>query len=104
MPDGTNINENCGSTHPEQLCRLVSELGADVGLAFDGDADRLIAVDEHGSVVDGDKIMAICALDMKKRGRLSKNTVVATVMSNMGMEATLRENSVDLVRTGVGDR
>ena len=104
MPDGTNINENCGSTHPEQLCRLVSELGADVGLAFDGDADRLIAVDEHGSVVDGDKIMAICALDMKKRGRLSKNTVVATVMSNMGMEATLRENGVDLVRTGVGDR
>ncbi len=82
----------------------MSELGADVGLAFDGDADRLIAVDEHGSIVDGDKVMAICAIDMKERGVLNKDTVVATVMSNMGMEATLRENGISLVRTGVGDR
>ncbi len=104
VPDGTNINENCGSTHPEQLSRLVSELGADVGLAFDGDADRLIAVDEHGGVVDGDKIMAICAMDMKKRGTLKKDTLVATVMSNMGTEATLREDGINLIRADVGDR
>ncbi len=103
-PDGTNINENCGSTHPEQLSRLVSELGADVGLAFDGDADRLIAVDEHGGLVDGDKIMAICGMDLKKRGMLKNDTVVATIMSNMGTEATLRENGIHLERTNVGDR
>ena len=104
MPDGTNINENCGSTHPTSCAGWCPELGADVGLAFDGDADRLIAVDEHGSIVDGDKVMAICAIDMKERGVLNKDTVVATVMSNMGMEATLRENGISLVRTGVGDR
>ncbi|MEA4853674.1 MAG: phosphoglucosamine mutase [Christensenella sp.] len=104
MPDGTNINENCGSTHPEQLSRLVAELGADLGLAFDGDADRLIAVDEHGGIVDGDKIMSICAADMKKRGMLKQNTVVTTVMSNMGMEVTLREQGITMLRTGVGDR
>ena len=104
MPDGNNINENCGSTHPEQLSRLVSELGADVGLAFDGDADRLIAVDEHGGIVDGDKVMAICAMDLKKRGMLKKDTLVATVMSNMGVESTLKENGIHLKRTGVGDR
>lgn len=104
LPDGTNINENCGSTHPDQLSRLVSELGADIGLAFDGDADRLIAVDEHGNIVDGDKIMTICAMDMKRRGVLKKDTVVATVMSNMGMEMTLKENGIKLVRSDVGDR
>ncbi len=104
MPDGNNINDHCGSTHPEQLSRLVSEIGADVGLAFDGDADRLIAVDEHGNIVDGDKIMTICAMDMKKRGILKQDTVVATVMSNMGMEVTLRENGLQLIRTDVGDR
>ncbi len=104
MPDGNNINENCGSTHPEQLSRLVSELGADVGLAFDGDADRLIAVDEHGGIVDGDKVMAICAMDLKKRGMLKKDTLVATVMSNMGVESTLKENGIHLKRTDVGDR
>ncbi len=104
MPDGNNINENCGSTHPEQLSRLVSELGTDVGLAFDGDADRLIAVDEHGGIVDGDKVMAICAMDLKKRGMLKKDTLVATVMSNMGVESTLKENGIHLKRTGVGDR
>ncbi len=104
MPDGNNINDNCGSTHPDQLSRLVPELGADVGLAFDGDADRLIAVDEHGNVVDGDKIMSICAMDMKQRGTLAKETLVATVMSNMGMEATLKNNGIKLLRTDVGDR
>ncbi|MEA5004267.1 MAG: phosphoglucosamine mutase [Christensenella sp.] len=103
-PDGNNINENCGSTHPDQLSRLVLELGADLGLAFDGDADRLIAVDEHGSIVDGDKIMAISALDMKRRGTLQKDTVVATVMSNMGMEMMLKENGITMVRSDVGDR
>lgn len=104
MPDGNNINDNCGSTHPEQLARAVPELGADLGLAFDGDADRLIAVDEHGNIVDGDKIMSICALDLKERGELKKDTVVATVMSNMGMEITLKDNGINLVRTDVGDR
>lgn len=104
LPDGININDNCGSTHPEQLSRLVSELGADLGLAFDGDADRLIAVDEHGNIVDGDQIMAICALDMKNRGILQKDTLVATGMSNMGMELTLKEQGIHLVRTDVGDR
>lgn len=104
MPDGNNINDNCGSTHPEQLARAVPELGADLGLAFDGDADRLIAVDEHGNIVDGDKIMSICALDLKERGELKKDTVVATVMSNMGMENTLKKNGINLVRTDVGDR
>ena len=82
-PDGTNINDYCGSTHPEKLTQLVAESGADMGLAFDGDADRLIAVDEHGVIVDGDQIMAICALDLKERGLLKKDTLVCTVMSNL---------------------
>ncbi len=104
MPDGNNINDMCGSTHPEQLARLVCESGADIGLAFDGDADRLIAVDEHGNIVDGDKIISICALDMKKQGKLNKNTVVTTVMSNLGMEISLKENGITMLRSDVGDR
>lgn len=104
MPDGTNINDNCGSTHPGNLQILVSEYGADVGLAFDGDADRLIAVDEFGRIIDGDRIMAICALDMKERGCLKKNTLVATVMSNLGLELSLKPQGIELVKTGVGDR
>ena len=80
-PDGTNINENCGSTHPERLCELVRELGADVGLAFDGDADRLIAVDERGQIVNGDQVMCICAAHLKSQGRLRNNTLVTTIMS-----------------------
>lgn len=104
LPDGNNINDRCGSTHPEQLARIVPELGADLGLAFDGDADRLIAVDEHGNIVDGDKILSICALDLKRRGELKKDTVVGTVMSNMGMEITLKKDGINLVRTDVGDR
>lgn len=103
-PDGLNINDNCGSTHPERLQALVREQGADIGIAFDGDADRLIAVDEHGNLVDGDKIMAVCALDLQKSGHLKKNALVATVMSNLGLELAMKANGIDLVRTAVGDR
>ena len=104
MPDGANINDNCGSTHPGNLQILVNEYGADVGLAFDGDADRLIAVDEFGRIIDGDRIMAVCALDMKERGCLAKNTLVATVMSNLGLELSLKPQGIEIVKTGVGDR
>ncbi|HOV69634.1 MAG TPA: phosphoglucosamine mutase, partial [Clostridia bacterium] len=103
-PDGTNINKNCGSTHPEVISRIAVELGVDAGLAFDGDSDRIIASDERGGIVDGDRIMTICALDMCKRGLLKKNTVVTTVMSNMGMDLALREADCRMVRTSVGDR
>lgn len=103
-PIGEKINVNCGSTHPEKLQQLVIENSADIGLAFDGDADRLIAVDEKGNVVDGDHIMAICAIDLKKKGRLKNNTVVATVMSNIGFEIALKEQGINLIRTKVGDR
>ena len=103
-PDGTNINENCGSTHPKRLQELVCELGADVGLAFDGDADRLIAVDERGAIVDGDVIMAICAAHLKKNGKLVKNTLVATIMSNMGLDIAMKKEGINLIKTRVGDR
>ncbi len=103
-PDGTNINDNCGSTYPEKLTQLVAELGADMGFAFDGDADRLIAVDEHGIVVDGDQIMAICAIDLKNRGLLKNNTLVCTVMSNLGLDIAMKDNGIRTVKTKVGDR
>lgn len=103
-PDGTNINENCGSTHPERLCELVRELGADVGLAFDGDADRLMAVDERGRVVNGDQVMCICANHLKQQGRLRNNTLVTTIMSNMGLELALKKLGIQNVKTRVGDR
>jgi len=103
-PDGVNINELCGSTHPEALQEYVLEAGADIGLAFDGDADRLICVDDKGGIVDGDRMMAVCALDLKERGLLAKNTVVATIMSNMGLTLYLKENGITTVQTGVGDR
>jgi phosphoglucosamine mutase len=103
-PDGTNINEKCGSTHPGTLSALVQEMGADLGLAFDGDADRLIAVDERGILVDGDTIMAICAMDMKQRGLLKNNTIVATVMSNLGLELGMKKQGIKVVQTKVGDR
>lgn len=103
-PDGININEDCGSTNPEKVGQLVRETKADIGLAFDGDADRLIAVDENGNVVDGDYIMAICAVNLKKHGRLKNNTVVGTVMSNMGFEVAMGENGCRVKRTKVGDR
>jgi len=103
-PDGTNINENCGSTHPERLCELVRELGADIGLAFDGDADRLIAVDERGQIVNGDQVMCVCALHMKEQGTLKNNTLVTTVMSNMGLDIALKKHGIKNVKTKVGDR
>ena len=103
-PDGSNINDNCGSTKPQHLMELVKELGADVGLAFDGDADRMMAVDEKGRLVDGDKVMAICALDMKERGLLKKDVLVGTVMSNLGLELGMKEHGIKLVKTDVGDR
>jgi len=103
-PDGININHGCGSTHPEALQEAVRAHKAHAGIAHDGDADRCIAVDENGELVDGDQIMAICALDMKARGQLPHDTLVATVMSNMGLELLMREHGVNLVRTKVGDR
>lgn len=103
-PDGKNINVKCGSTHPELISDFVKKVGADVGLAFDGDADRLIAVDEKGDVVDGDHIMAICAMYLNKKGQLANKTVVSTVMSNMGLEVALKKQGIDMVRTKVGDR
>ncbi len=103
-PDGNNINENCGSTHPERLCELVRELGADIGLAFDGDADRLMAVDERGKVVNGDQVMCICANHLKQQGRLRNNTLVTTIMSNMGLDLALEKLGIRNEKTKVGDR
>ncbi len=103
-PDGTNINVNCGSTHPAHIAERVRECGADVGLAFDGDADRLIAVDEQGNIVDGDRVMLICAQDMTHRGTLFGQTIVTTIMSNYGFVKAARELDFELVRTAVGDR
>lgn len=104
QPDGTNINDKCGSTHPEGLQKKVIEVGADIGLAYDGDADRLIAVDEKGNLVDGDKIMVLDAIDMKKKGKLVKDTLVVTVMSNIGLTIAAKEHGINLATTAVGDR
>lgn len=103
-PDGTNINANCGSTHMEELRARVVYEKADVGLAFDGDADRMLAVDELGNLVDGDKLMAICANYMKERGTLKRNTIVATVMSNLGLFLMGEEKGIHIEKTKVGDR
>lgn len=103
-PDGARINVNCGSTHLDPLRRAVLAAGADVGFAHDGDADRVLAVDERGEVVDGDALLGICALDRHRRGVLSAGTVVATVMSNLGLERTLADEGIRLERTQVGDR
>lgn len=103
-PDGININHNCGSTHPERLQAYVLEKGCDLGLAFDGDADRLILVDEHGKIVDGDEVMALCGISMMERKLLSKNTVVTTVMSNLGLDIALKKAGCKSVKTKVGDR
>ncbi len=103
-PNGLNINEEVGSTHPEALAAFVKERGADVGLAFDGDGDRLIAIDEKGQVVDGDQIMFICAKYLKEQGRLKEDTVVSTVMSNLGFYKGLEANEMKSVQTAVGDR
>ncbi len=103
-PDGTNINANCGSTHMEELMARVVYEKAAVGLAFDGDADRLLAVDENGKVVDGDQIMAIIGNHMKEHGKLRDNTIVATVMSNLGFSLSCEAHGIKLERTAVGDR
>lgn len=103
-PNGTNINVRCGSTHPEILTKVVIGYEADLGLAYDGDADRLIAVDRFGNIIDGDKIIATLAMGMKRRGELKGNKVVTTVMSNMGFENYLKENGIELLRANVGDR
>lgn len=104
QPDGLNINDGCGSTHVDALRKAVADYGADVGIAHDGDADRCMAVSADGEVVDGDQIMAILALQMRDAGRLRHETVVATVMSNLGFKLAMREHGIDVVETGVGDR
>ncbi len=103
-PNGININVECGSTKPEEVQKLVLETGADVGLSFDGDADRLIAADENGSIVDGDHILAICGSNMKETGKLKSNTIVGTVMTNMGLDICLKEKDINIIKTKVGDR
>lgn len=103
-PDGKNINQDCGALHPEVMAEKVQQLGADIGLALDGDGDRLIVCDERGKIVDGDHIMAICASDLISRRKLKKKTLVATVMSNMGLEKAMTKMGGHLVRTRVGDR
>lgn len=104
MPDGININENCGSTHPETLMEEVVKQGADLGLAHDGDADRVLAVDHKGNLVDGDQIMVLCAKHLKAKGKLRKNTAVVTIMSNLGLHKALERSDINIVETKVGDR
>lgn len=103
-PDGVNINCNCGSTHLDALAAMVKAGGYHLGIAFDGDADRCLAVDETGAEIDGDQIMAVCGLDMKRMGRLPGNAIVATVMSNLGLRLFAKENDMTLLATDVGDR
>ena len=103
-PDGRNINDGCGSTHPEMLQRLVVEHRADAGIAFDGDADRLVAVDHTGALVDGDQIITVCALDRQSRGQLAGNSVAVTVMSNLGLRKAMRDHGIEVIETPVGDR
>ena len=103
-PDGTNINDKCGSTHMEELAKRVKKEKADIGLAFDGDADRLLAVDEKGNMIDGDQIMAIVGNYLKSKGRLKKDTIVVTVMTNLGFTLMAKENNIKVETTKVGDR
>lgn len=103
-PDGTNINNGCGSTHIDRLAQLVREGGYDVGIAFDGDADRCLAVDETGELIDGDQVLAICGTDLMSRGELPQNTIVATVMSNLGLRVFCKEHGLTMGCTPVGDR
>ena len=103
-PDGTNINEGCGSTHPEALQAMVRAAGADAGLAFDGDADRVLAVDAAGTLVSGDHLIGICAIDRHERGRLPDDTVVVTVMTNLGFRLGMADRGITVVDTQVGDR
>lgn len=103
-PDGRNINDNCGSTHPEQLQNQVVAAGCDFGVAFDGDADRCLAVDSQGNLVDGDKIMGMLAASFKEKGELAGNTLVITIMSNLGLILAMKEKGINTVQTAVGDR
>jgi phosphoglucosamine mutase len=103
-PDGLNINDECGSTHPQAMCAKVKELRADIGIALDGDADRVIIADDLGRVVDGDQLMALIASSWAKRGELRGGGLVATIMSNLGLERFLAEQKLTLARTKVGDR
>ena len=103
-PDGRNINLRCGSTAPQQLAQMVVDGGYPLGIAFDGDGDRAIFVDEAGTIVDGDAVMLMCAKQMKREGRLKRNAVVATVMSNIGLEIALRDDGIEMVRCAVGDK
>ncbi len=103
-PDGKNINKECGALYPQLMAAKVKELGADIGLALDGDGDRLIVCDEHGRIVDGDHVMAICARELMAQRKLNKKTLVATVMSNMGLEIAMEKMGGRMVRTAVGDR
>jgi phosphoglucosamine mutase len=103
-PDGININSGCGSTHPEALMEAVVSSGADLGLAHDGDADRVLAVDARGRLIDGDQIMVICARNLKKKDCLAENTAVVTVMSNLGLHLAMRESGIRVMETKVGDR
>lgn len=103
-PDGVNINKNCGSTHPEELMDYVVRKNCHLGLAFDGDADRCLAVDEKGSLIDGDFIMAICGKHLKDKGKLKDNTIVLTVMSNLGLFLALEKENIKTIQTKVGDR
>lgn len=103
-PDGNNINENCGSTHPEELMDYVVRKGCDIGFAFDGDADRCLAVDEKGNLITGDFLLAICAKELKDRNRLKDNMLVGTVMSNLGLDIACKKEGINLVKTKVGDR
>ncbi|MCY6957421.1 phosphoglucosamine mutase [Clostridium brassicae] len=103
-PDGVNINKNCGSTHPEELMDYVVKKGCDLGLAFDGDADRCLAVDEKGNLIDGDFIIAICAKHLKEEGKLKDNMAVVTVMSNLGLDIAFKKEGISTIKTKVGDR
>jgi phosphoglucosamine mutase len=103
-PNGVNINDQCGSLYPEVVSAKVRDARADIGISLDGDADRVIVVDEKGGILDGDRIMAICAGEMARKGGLAKNTVVATAMSNLGLELYLKERKIKLLRAPVGDR
>jgi phosphoglucosamine mutase len=103
-PTGTNINDGCGSTHPAALQAEVVRVGADAGLAFDGDADRMLAVDAAGNLVDGDHILAICAVDRRERGRLAGDTLVVTVLANLGLRIAMEQHGVNVIETAVGDR
>jgi len=103
-PDGTNINENCGSTHPEELMEYVVKKGCDLGFAFDGDADRCLAIDEKGNLINGDFILMLCAKYLKDLGKLKDDTLVVTVMSNLGLDIACKKEGINLVKTSVGDR